>query len=128
VDRLATSVNVAASSLSSGLVVRVKKASTVTVRVNDTAQALAQKPTEAYPPHVLVGAFDMRGGFHPAREVQKRRHRHQLSTPDTGRLSDSAHSVERPSQVGDKFKRRPARKGVFDHFCSAIRREPNELL
>jgi hypothetical protein len=66
-----TSVNVAASSLSSGLVVRVKKASTVTVRVNDTAQALAQKPTEAYPPHVLVGAFDMRGGFHPAREVQK---------------------------------------------------------
>jgi hypothetical protein len=66
-----TIVNVAASSLSSGLVVRVKKASTVGVRVNDAAQALVQKSTDVYPPHVLVGAFDSRGAFHPAREVQK---------------------------------------------------------
>ena len=66
-----TTVAVTAGTLSSGLLVRVKKASTVTVRVNDTAQALAQKSTELYPPHVLVGAFDVRGGFHPAREVRK---------------------------------------------------------
>lgn len=66
-----TTVAVTAGNLSSGLVVRVKKASTVSVRVNDTAQALAQKATEAYPPHILVGAFDIRGGFHPALEVQK---------------------------------------------------------
>lgn len=66
-----TTVPITAGNLSSGLVVRVKKASTFSVRVNDTAQALVQKPGEAYPPHVLVGALDARGGFHPAREVQK---------------------------------------------------------
>jgi hypothetical protein len=66
-----TAVNITAGNLSSGLLVRVKKASTVSVQVNDTAQALAQKPTDAYPPHVLVGAFDARGGFHPARQTQK---------------------------------------------------------
>jgi hypothetical protein len=66
-----TTVNVIAGSLTSGLVVRVKKASTVSVRVNDAAQALVQKSTDLYPPHVLVGAFDARGGFHPAHEVQK---------------------------------------------------------
>jgi hypothetical protein len=66
-----TTVNIVAGNMTSGLVVRVKKASAVSVRVNDTAQALAQKSTDAYPPHVLVGAFDARGGFHPAQEVQK---------------------------------------------------------
>jgi hypothetical protein len=67
-----TTVPVTAGNVSSGFVVRVKKASTVSVRVNDTAQTLAPKPTEAYPPHVLVGAFDARGGFHPAREAKER--------------------------------------------------------
>ncbi len=66
-----TTVPVTAGNLSSGLIVRVKKASTVSVRVNDTAQALVQKPGEAYPPHVLVGALDARGGFHPAQQAEK---------------------------------------------------------
>jgi hypothetical protein len=66
-----TTVNVTSGNLSSGLLVRVKKASSVSVQVNDTAQALVQRPTDAYPPHVLVGAFDARGGFHPAQPIQK---------------------------------------------------------
>jgi hypothetical protein len=66
-----TTVNVIAGSLTGGLIVRVKKASAIAVRVNDTAQALVQKAGEAYPPHVLVAAFDLRGGLHPAFETQK---------------------------------------------------------
>jgi hypothetical protein len=66
-----TTVGVTAGSLSSGLVVRVKKASIVSVRLNDTAQALVQRPGDQAPPHVLVGAFDSRGIFHPARQAQK---------------------------------------------------------
>ena len=66
-----TTVGVTAGSLSSGLVVRVKKASIVSVRLNDTVQALVQRPGDPSPPHVLVGAFDSRGIFHPANEIQK---------------------------------------------------------
>jgi len=65
-----TMVPVTAGNMSSGLIVRVKKASSLSVRVNDTAQALFQRPGELNSPHVLVGAFDARGGFHPAHEAK----------------------------------------------------------
>lgn len=56
---------------SGGVVIRMKKASALNVRVNDTGQFLARKSSEAFPPHVLVGAFDMRGAFHPALQTGK---------------------------------------------------------
>jgi hypothetical protein len=66
-----TTVTVVANSPSTGVVVRVKKASVVRIRLNDAIQALAKKATDSAPPHVLVGAFDLRGMFHPALEVHK---------------------------------------------------------
>jgi hypothetical protein len=55
----------------SGLVIRLKKSSTLTVRVNDATQALVQKPTDTAPPQVLVGAFDLKGTFHPAGQLAR---------------------------------------------------------
>jgi hypothetical protein len=66
-----TTVAVNSGKLTSGLVVRVKKASTVSVQLNDSAQFLAPTATDTYPPHVMIGAFDARGGFHPAQQTAK---------------------------------------------------------
>ena len=55
--------------LSAGLVIRVKKVSTVSVRINDTGQYLIAKSATAPKPHVLVGAYDAQGLFHPAMQT-----------------------------------------------------------
>ena len=65
-----TTLTAAAGNASTSFTVRVKKASTVSVRVNDTGQILAMTPTDSHAPHILVGASDVRNGFHPARAVQ----------------------------------------------------------
>lgn len=67
---LLTTVNVTNGSTTSGVTVRLKAASALSVRVNDTAQVLAQAPGAAAPPHVLVGAFDLKGIFHPLNEAK----------------------------------------------------------
>jgi len=66
-----TVLTAAASGGSNMASVRAKKASSVTVRVNDTAQALVATTATAFPPHILVGVFDGRNTFHPAREIGK---------------------------------------------------------
>jgi hypothetical protein len=68
---LRTTVTVADGVTSSGIMVRLKTASALNVRIADTVQAFALKGGESYPPHVMVGPFDMQGVFHPAIEAQK---------------------------------------------------------
>jgi hypothetical protein len=96
-----TTVKVTAGSLSSGLLVRVKKASTVSVQVNDTAQALVQQPTDAHPPHILVGAFDARGGFHPARQQKTSAGiNYQLAIPVDSPIRVSIYSAQVQLETG----------------------------
>lgn len=64
-----TTLTAAAGNTSTSFTVRVKRASTISVQVNDPAQALALTAADTYPPHVLVGAFGVGGIFHTAREV-----------------------------------------------------------
>src|SRR5262249_15391366 len=66
-----TTVTIPASQTVSGIVIKLKKASVLSVRINDNAHALEKKTTEAFPPHVLVGVMDAQGSFHPAKEAQK---------------------------------------------------------
>lgn len=97
-----TTVNVASGSLSSGLVVRAKKATLTTVRVNDTGQFLAAASGQATPPHVLIGAFDMRGLFHPAMEVKKDSTgiTYQLAMPVDSPVRITAFSAQVKLQTG----------------------------
>jgi hypothetical protein len=67
---LQTTVKVTDGSATSGVVIRLKQASALNVRLNDVAQALAQTPGGAAPPHVLVGVFDLKGIFHPLNQTQ----------------------------------------------------------
>ncbi len=50
--------------------IQLKKATTLSVRVNDPGRNLSRKAGDTVTPHVLVGGFDMSGIFHPAREVK----------------------------------------------------------
>ena len=68
---LAATVTVTDGAVTSGVTVRLRSASALSVRVNDPAQALAQRPGEPTPPHILVGGFDLKGNFHPAMETKQ---------------------------------------------------------
>lgn len=67
---LETTVSVTNGAATTGVVIRLKQASALNVRLNDTAQVLAQAPGAAAPPHVLVGAYDLKGIFHPLNRTQ----------------------------------------------------------
>jgi hypothetical protein len=80
---LAIPISVKNGSISTGVVIRMKKIASVTVRVNDKGTFLKIKPGDAAPPHVLVGAFDAHGIFHPANqtELDKNGVTYQLTVP-----------------------------------------------
>jgi len=72
---LTTTVAVTNGSTTKNVAIRLKAASALNVRLNDAAQVMALTPS-ATPgaavssPHVLVGAFDLKGIFHPLRQTQ----------------------------------------------------------
>ena len=68
---LQTTVAVTDGQTSSGVTVSLRKASTVNVQLNDPAQVTARAAGESAPPQVLVGVFDLKGIFHPARESKQ---------------------------------------------------------
>ena len=62
---------VVANSVSKNFVIPVKKVSSITVRINNLNHAMDTRPTDSAPPHIVVGAFDILGRFHPATDVRK---------------------------------------------------------
>lgn len=92
---LATTVTVVDGSATSGVQISMKASSTLNVRVNDAGQFMGKKAGETSPPHVLVGAFDLKGVFHPAVESQKDNSgiSYQLSIPQDFPVRMSLYSV-----------------------------------
>lgn len=66
-----SSTLVTTGKITAGAVIHLKKASGLTIRVNDAGTSLARGANEHDPPHVLVGVFDSRGILHPAIETKR---------------------------------------------------------
>jgi len=67
---LMTPVSVTNGAVTAGVTIRLKPASALNVTINDTALVLPQAAGQAAPPHVLVGAYDLKGFFHPLNQTK----------------------------------------------------------
>jgi len=67
---LITPVNVTNGNVTAGVTIRLKPASSLSVTINDTALVLPQAAGQAAPPHVLVGAYDLKGFLHPLNQTK----------------------------------------------------------